>query len=194
MKDVFLQALENESPPHIVQEWVVDRTPAIFANQVAHVKWKRSLAERLEVDGRAICIVGSASTGFSLNPNKDYRDFNPESDIDVAVVSSRHFDMAWHAIRALGSRYYSLTAPQKAAVEDHKKRLVYWGAFDARHLLPILPFGQQWIEAFDAMTSLEPTRDRNVSGRIYRDFDSLSAYHANNIRKLRETRLTGGAG
>jgi hypothetical protein len=193
MKSEFFAALVGQSPSLVVQEWVIDRTPTIFPNHVDYVKWKSTLGEMLEVDGRAICLVGSASVGFSLNPTKGFSDFSAESDIDVAVVSSRHFDIAWHALRALGTARYKLTPAQRASVEDHRSRLVYWGAFDTKHLLPVLPFGRGWLEAFEKMTSMDPTRDRHVSGRIYRDFESLSAYHSNNIRKLRETRLAGGA-
>lgn len=187
MKEKFLEQLESVDPDLIAQRWVIDRTPKIFENdQVAYVDWKSKLASAIEVDGRAITVIGSACVGFSLSPAKQFRDFDDSSDIDVAIISAHHFDVAWRAIRNFGTKIHTLNRKQRASLNDHKERLIYWGTFDTKHLLPKLPFGKQWFEAFEQMTMQEPTRDRDINARIYRDFESLSAYHANGMRKLRE--------
>lgn len=187
MKEEFLEQLESVGPDLIAQRWVIDRTPQIFDNdQTAYVDWKSKLASAIEVDGRAISVIGSACVGFSLSPTKKFRDFGDSSDIDVAIISAYHFDVAWRTIRNFGTKIHTLNRKQRASLDDHKARLIYWGTFDTKHLLPKLPFGKQWFEAFEQMTTHEPTRDRDINARIYRDFESLSAYHANNMRKLRE--------
>jgi hypothetical protein len=187
MKEAFLTELESVPPELVAQRWVIDRTPVLFdANQRGYVDWKSTLASAIEVDGRAITIIGSACVGFSLNPTKNFRNFNQESDIDVAVISAHHFDVAWRTIRNLGTSVHSLNTKQRASLDDHRKRLIYWGTFDTKHLLPKLPFGKHWFEAFQRITTVDPTKDRDVNARIYRDFESLSAYHANNMRSLRE--------
>ena len=48
-----------------------------------------------------------------------------------------------------------------------------------------MPFGKQWVLAFDKMTKIKPTFGREINARIYRDFDSLRAYHNNNFKKMR---------
>lgn len=183
----FLNELRSVAPELMAQRWVIDRTPRVFDDdQREYVNWKSKLADGIEVDGRAIAIIGSACIGFSLNPNKNFKAFGPESDIDVAVISSHHFDVAWRSIRSMGPQIHGLNGKQKASVFDHRKRLIFWGTFDTKHLLPKLPFGKQWLEAFETMTAIVPTRDRDINARIYRDFESLSAYHVNNMKKLRD--------
>lgn len=183
----FQQSLEKESLANVAQRWVIDRTPHIFGgDQVAFVQWKSELAQGLGVDGRAITLIGSASVGFSLNPNKGFKPFNKGSDIDVAIISRHHFELAWHTIRNLGALRHALTPLQAKSLEDHRVRLIYWGTFDTEHLLGKLPFGKQWFEALSSMASIDPTKDRDINARIYRDFESLTAYHVGNFSKLRE--------
>ncbi|WP_018952515.1 hypothetical protein [Thioalkalivibrio sulfidiphilus] len=192
MKDNFIKELESTSPALIAQRWVIDRTPHIFGNdQKGYVDWKSQLASKIEVDGRAITIIGSACVGFSLSPLKNLRDFDDSSDIDIAIISAYHFDVAWRCVRSFGPKVHSLSNKQRASLEDHKKRLIYWGTFDTKHLLPKLPFGKKWFEAFEKMTTIAPTQDRDINARVYRDFESLSAYHTNNIKKLREIATAG---
>jgi hypothetical protein len=186
MLDKFLGDLQSQSLVDVAQQWVIDRTPFIFGDrQSQYVTWKSSLAKKINVDGKAITFIGSASVGFSLNPDKSYREFDQSSDIDVAIISRHHFELAWHAIRNLGALRHSLTPPQRISLEDHRNRLIYWGTFDTKHLLPKLPFGRDWFLAFEEMTSIAPTRDRDINARIYRDFESLTAYHVANLAKLR---------
>lgn len=190
MIETFLNELVSYRPSLIAQKWVIDRTPHIFgSDQNLYVLWKSKLAEMIEVDGRAITLIGSASIGFSLNPDKNYRKFDNESDIDVAIVSAHHFELAWHTVRNFGSLRHGLTNLQRNSLDDHRSRLIYWGTFDTKHLLPRLPFGKQWFEAFEKMTAESPTRDREINARIYRDFESLSAYHVNNLNTLRTAQL-----
>jgi|GEM_PF-727769 len=190
MDQQFLQDLTNEHLHFVVQKWLVDRVPFVFdANWVKYVKWKSSLSSKIFVDGKAIVIIGSASTGFSLSPTKNFRKFDDKSDIDIAIISAHHFELAWHAIRTLGAKDHRLNPAQRSSLEDHRKRLIYWGAFDTKHLLAKLPFRKDWFEAFENMTSLDPTRDREINARIYRNFESLTAYHVNNFTELREQQL-----
>lgn len=190
MIDSFKTELINNQLSLVAQKWVIDRTPHVFAgDQTEYVIWKSKLAGKLGVDGRAITLIGSASVGFSLSPEKNFREFNDQSDIDIAIVSAHYFELAWHYIRNLGAEIHGLNPRQKASLTDHRSRLIYWGTFDTKYLLPKLPFGKQWFKAFEEMTAIDPTRDRDINARIYRDFESLSAYHTNNLNLLRTTQL-----
>jgi len=190
MIDSFKTELVSDQLSLVVQKWVIDRTPHVFdGDQIEYVIWKSRLAEKIGVDGRAITLIGSASVGFSLSPEKNYREFNEESDIDIAIVSAHHFELAWHSIRSLGASIHSLNHLQRNSLMDHRSRLIYWGTFDTKYLLPKLPFAKQWFEAFEQMTAVDPTRDRDINARIYRDFESLSAYHTNNLNVLRTAQL-----
>src|SRR5262245_8261252 len=73
--------------------------PLIFDKAHDCSDWKIKLAEKIQVDPCAIFLIGTACTGISLNPNKNYKAFDKTSDIDVAVVSSYHFEVGWRALR-----------------------------------------------------------------------------------------------
>ena len=55
------------------------------------------MSKTLGVHVNNIAIVGSAKMGFSLSPDKDYRDFNDESDIDLVLVSDGIYKSSWMA-------------------------------------------------------------------------------------------------
>ena len=108
---------------------LLEATPFIFGSDFeGYVRWKTDLAERLEIDPRAMSIVGSACLGISLNPDKRLKAFDADSDVDVALVSHRFFEMAWHHLRKLG--VVKLTMPSEAtnALKAHRQRHIFDGA------------------------------------------------------------------
>ncbi len=82
-----------------VSHAVIDRLPWIFESKEQYLRWRDDLAEGVGVDGRDVILVGSAATGRSLNPGKRFKAFHRGSDLDIAVVSSFHFDLAWRWFR-----------------------------------------------------------------------------------------------
>jgi hypothetical protein len=173
--------------------WIIDRVPVIFHDdRIAYANWRRDLAQRLGVDASAILVIGSAAFGISLNPNKNYRFFSDESDIDVAVVSEYHFSEAWRTLRNLGAKRHGMNQRVKQAIDDHVKRYIYWGTIATDKLLHLFPYGKQWGDAIEAAAGVEPTVGRSIKVRLYRDFDSLRAYHVNNLINLRTEELARG--
>ena len=165
--------------------WIMERVPFIFADdRDSYLSWKRQLAAGLRTDPQALCIVGSAAFGWSLKPKHRWRPFRDHSDVDVAVISSRHFEIAWHTLRNLGTQKLSLNYTQRAAVREHKERHVFRGVIATERFLPVLPFGKAWASAFSKMAQQTPTAGRRVNARIYRDFGALREYQ---VRNLRET-------
>ena len=188
-RDALIQALLASTPAAFVENHLFDRIPAIFADDRAlFVSWKRSLAERIEVDPACVTIVGSAATGASLNPTKNFRLFDDGSDVDVAIVSPYHFAVAWRYLRMNSARRLRVDARTRIAWDEHVKRYIYWGTIATDRLLGVLPFGLEWIKAKSAVGGLHPTSGRAVNLRIYADYDSLRAYHIHGVRSLRDSR------
>ena len=186
-KERFLADLRNKPLSLVFSKWILEKTPYIFdGNKVKEIEWKEELSKKLGVDSHALSIIGSAALGFSLNPNKKFRYFNEKSDIDVAIISHHHFEIGWVFLRSLGTGYYNLNPKQKASVEDHRKRLIYWGTLATDNILTMLPFGKLWFESLTKAASVFPINDRDINIRLYRDYESLRAYHVMNLEKIRQ--------
>jgi predicted nucleotidyltransferase len=189
-RELFKKDLRALSPEVFAMRYMFENIPHIFDNVEQAVDWKVFLASKLRVDPFSIVLVGSACTGFSLNPDKNYRMFTGGSDIDVAIISNYHFEIGWRHLRELGALKYGLSASARSALKENQDTHFFWGAINTRDLLPHLPFGTSWLIALEEMGCRQPTRGRDIKVRIYRDSYSLVGYHVNNIRKRQKDLLT----
>ena len=175
----------STNPAIVVSEQVLERIPHIFAGNWSHYrKWRFKLSRMLEVDPCDISITGSACVGVSLSPYKDFSDFDGGSDVDVAVISPYHFDMAWRCLRSF--RLADATSRrERQAIIRHRQNYIYWGCVATDKILRLMPFSKQWLIASSKMQGISPTDGRDVNFRIYRDYDSLRSYQINGVRTLR---------
>lgn len=191
VRQQFLDALERDPTDILASVWILNRIPYPFGGDISsYASWRHDLARDLNVDPSALLITGSAAFGISLNPNKNYREFDSFSDIDVAVVSDHHFSEGWRTLRNLGPKLHSLPPASKQAVSDHVQRLIYWGTIATDRILSLLPYGLQWQSALTAASKRSPTQGRNIKIRVYRDLDSLRAYQVNNLNALKNDYLS----
>jgi hypothetical protein len=152
----------------------------------SYIDWKAELGDQIDVDPRAIAITGSAGVGVSLSPSKGLKPFGAESDVDVAVVSAYHFEIAWRHLRSMGAaNRMGLSSRQREAVRDHVSRLIYWGTIATDRILEILPFARGWVVALSHMSGIDPTAGRDINARIYRDFESLRLYQLRSVQMAR---------
>jgi hypothetical protein len=191
MPAALREAILRSPAEVVVAEYVLERVPFIFGNDWAsYRKWRRELGGRLGIDPREISLTGSACVGFSLSPEKPLKQFEPDSDIDVAIVSDWHFSEAWHALRRIDPIIEPLSPAQRYALTEHQKRYVYWGCIATDRILPLLPFAVQWLTGLAQMSNIAPTEGRKINARIYKDFRALTSYQARGITALRDEILS----
>jgi hypothetical protein len=187
------KAIQSERVEAFAARWLFDMIPHVFANSRDSTAWKLRAAELLEVDPCSVYVIGSACCGVSLNPDKNFKVFDEgrtPSDIDVAVVSHYHFELAWRRLREIGADKYKLDTAGQASLAEHRNQNVFWGMFATDKILSILPFGQKWLAASVEIAKKPPMEGRDVKFRLYRDSYSFAAYHFNGLRKLREQLAT----
>ncbi|MEX2205424.1 MAG: hypothetical protein WEF50_04260 [Myxococcota bacterium] len=173
-------------PGDFVSAHLFEPIPNLFAGDLAlWITWKTQLAHQLEVDPYEIVLTGSSAVGFSLNPAKNFAAFHPESDVDVAVVSAHHFDLAWRYLRRTHPSWLSLPMEAQRALKAHRNNYVFAGTIATDRILALLPFAKPWQAALDAMAKVNPTIGREVNLRVYRDYDSLRSYQVTGIERLR---------
>jgi len=189
-REAFITLLQLETPTRFVEDQLFDRVPHIFReDRRLFAGWKRALGERIDVDPACLSLVGSSATGFSLHPNKNFKEFDENSDVDVAVVSAHHFAVGWRYLRMNGSRRLRVDARTRNSWNEHMTKYIYWGTLATDRLLGVLPFGREWLHATSYMAGLTPTEGRAVNLRIYTDYDALRAYQAQGARALRQSLL-----
>ncbi|HTH82939.1 MAG TPA: hypothetical protein VL490_08380 [Mucilaginibacter sp.] len=190
MKQNLIDNILNEPVTYTASRWIVEGIPYIFNDDLeSYIKWKEKLSFLIGVDSKAIVFTGSSSVGFSLNPNKNFRPFDKDSDIDVAIISNIHFDIAWHYLRNIGTQYHRISIKERIAVDDHRTRLIYYGTIATDKIVHLLPFGKQWVKAMNEMEKIEPTLNRQINFRIYKDFEALKSYQIIGVTKLKDQLL-----
>jgi len=201
--DKFKSELLNDSLEGVVRRYIFSGTPFIFKDCPEKFRsLKKHLCERLGALEENVKIIGSAQTGFSLNPDSFPRQFHNASDIDVLVVDEGLFDYIW---RAILSWHYPRRA-QRLPREDWTWKLkrtdeIYWGwfcpdkiRFDGlsrpEALKPLRDVSTKWFNAFRGLARYSEFASRVVSGRLYRTWEHAMLYHVNGLKTI-QNRLYG---
>jgi hypothetical protein len=143
---------------------------------------KKYVSDRLEVSFNNIAIIGSAKTGYSFNPTKNFSLFSESSDIDLALVSSRHFTLFWNAYLE-SFRQRGLPSYKSVASSIFRKFVTL-----SENPLPDHPEFVAWQKLVgpfkkDLQTSFGiPHR---VNYRIYDSWEVVEAYHIDGIEILK---------
>lgn len=181
----FDQIVATCGPGEAVSRGIFDRLPFAFESKQQYLRWRDELAKHMEVDGRDIILVGSAATGRSLSAQKQFGVFRSQSDIDVAVVSSHHFDLAWRWFRTTNLNYLTgIDAHTKERFNAHRQHYIFDGVVAADIFLGYFPFGQAWMSGMVRCQDLLPSalQGRKLRTRIYRDFQSLRQSQVEAVR------------
>lgn len=141
--DELVEDCSAGNDEYVVSKWIIEKVPAIFnGNFEQFVKVKLSIAKQLGIDSCSVVFVGSSCTGFSMNPSKDFKEFDEKSDIDIAIVSYYYFNVAWRWLRQQDVTL--LRGSVKNAYVSHRKFYVFDGTIATDKILNFLPFGLAW--------------------------------------------------
>ena len=179
--ECFKRDLSTNSFEFVSSKWIFERIPYVFNdNYELFLNTKLKIAEGIKVDSCSIFFVGSSSVGFSLNPQKNMKPFDEDSDIDIAVVSHYYFDIAWRTIQDIDitSIPYSI----QTSIKDHRERLIYWETVALEKVLGYMPFAKEWLCVLEKLQQSGIFHNRKVSFRLYRNHEALRRYHINNFK------------
>lgn len=165
----------------VVSKWIIEKIPAIFHGDTEEfLRVKSIIAKGLKVDMCSVVFVGSSCTGFSLNPDKDFKEFDDRSDIDIAIISHHHFNIAWRWMRQVDLS--TLKSREKYAVKQHRQHYVFDGTIATDMILPLMPFGAEWGAVLASIRNEPVFGGRDIHFRLYQDHKSLIDYHVNNVK------------
>lgn len=101
---IFRQRLQEAGVERVIEEFILAKPAAhVTAEQHNYIHETVTSLYRVPDESTEICITGSAKLGFSFSEKKvrqqvvapRWRPYGPESDIDVAVISSAIFKQLW---------------------------------------------------------------------------------------------------
>lgn len=148
---------------------------------------KGLLNSKLEIAYHNVLMVGSGKIGCSLSPEKIFRQFNEDSDIDIAIISSKRFNDIWGKIRIASMdehiSYQSITSS------------IFRGFINEKQFSNIAFARQYWNEQItDLNRSIQEEIGiyHQINYRIYRSWEDLEDYHMNGVNKLRNNILNYG--
>lgn len=201
-----LLAHATDDLERFVQNEVLAGRPYIFASDEDTARFQLHVATALDISNSpsSVLIVGSARTGFSLDPDRPFQPFGENSDIDVVVVHEGLFDHVWKMMLA----WDYVTMRNRAHHENvwlwTRHAEVWRGWFqppgwDLRprggvqlsfpeSLKPLREFSFIWFSAFRSLSRYRHHPEisrRKVTARLYRTRVHAALYHAWSMRKLR---------
>jgi hypothetical protein len=183
------ELLHAYDPPQWIDLHFLRQDPYAFFNTgLSFHEIACTLSHILDVERNGIFCIGSGAVGLSINPGKiengHLKRFGTDSDLDIAVISSRHFEIAWREL-LLATQPHLKEVPKE--VEENlswQRKRLFDGAILANKLLGSLSFGPKWLGAIDTISGkIADSLDRNVTAEfwIYRDYWSLRNYVAGGI-------------
>ncbi|WP_148311550.1 hypothetical protein [Amycolatopsis japonica] len=167
-----------------------DGMPAVWPQELNYVRWRHRVATQLDVDPMAVQLVGSARLGYSMNPRKEYKRFDEDSDLDIAVVSLELFDKAWSELRHI------IDNQSLEGKKNYLRKLVFEECIALDIVLPHLSFGEQWSQARDLFIQDlgRDFRNCSVNYRLYRNHRSLRSYQLKSVSTARDRAIEEGVG
>jgi hypothetical protein len=181
----------------IAREHILTGLPYVFRRAPADFDLLRNhLATELRLATKSIQVVGSARTGFSLDPNGFPRPFSSASDVDVVVVCPEFFDHIWFTLLDWNyPRRYRLVQPDRRWSHARQDDL-YWGWFNLDRLRderlsyrgalkPIRDLSTLWFNAFRSLSTYPSLSTLSIEGRLYRSWEHVLLYHTDGLARLR---------
>ena len=163
--DRYKEDLRILSPIQIVRKHIIYGESCILS-QHKYFDLRSEIAEHFQLHPNEVLVVGSAKLGFSLAPDKLYRPFCDESDIDVVIVSSRLFDEIWKTVFS-----YSDEGGYWPEQKEFTEYLFQgWIRPDKLPRSDIFKAGKDWWNFFQGVTNSGVYGDYKIAGALYKSW------------------------
>jgi len=159
--------------------------------QKRHVAENLSTKFQIQLDPSQVCVVGSAKLGFGLFGKRisdtesltPFREFRPDSDIDLAIISKELFECLWHELAIFAnSQLYTPWNSQKLG--DY---FIYgWIRPDHFPHSARLRRCDDWWDCFRSLSSSRIFGYRTIRGGLYHSIEHLKYYQINSLNKCKK--------
>ncbi len=143
---------------------------------------KKMISDKLGIHFNNIAIAGSAKTGVSLSPKKNFAKFHKDSDFDIILVSNKLYNELWEA-------YIDMFYSQIPFSEyDEIKKSVFKKYISLKD--PTLKHERiiRWVKDVDSFIKdfqLIYNINHDINYRIYDSWESVERYHNYGLTQLK---------
>lgn len=192
LKEKFFEEIKNDSfsNEYIIQKYLCNgSSPILNEDRLFLIKHKISCY--FNIHPNEIILTGSGKLGFSIAPNKNYKNFNEDSDIDLAIVSNRLFEKYWYELLD-----FNINANRRTK-EENKLYYKFINYLFKGWIRPDkFPFAydgkREWFEFFNSLThEIYEYGEHKISAGIYKNFTTFELYNKKNIDRIRNEIKTG---
>ena len=118
----FKQDLNNKnlSNEYIIRKYLCNGSSPVLEDEIIF-EIKNQIAEKFKIHPNEVIIVGSGKLGFSIAPQKRFKHFNVDSDVDVAIISEKLFDDFWLELLSFNINTTSRTEKEENLYNEFRK-------------------------------------------------------------------------
>lgn len=95
MIEDFKEDLSKLTSLQIIRKYILSAESKILDSD-KHYRLKEKICDHFNVEFSDVIMVGSGKLGFSIKHKRRFQHFNDDSDIDIAVVSPKLFEIVWN--------------------------------------------------------------------------------------------------
>lgn len=182
------EACKSKSSSEIYDEYFISGKVWIF-EKIYGDRWfneydrfKKYIAQKLNVHYNNISIAGSAKLGYSLNPAKNFKAFDENSDVDIIIVSEKLFSEFWQeyindsynpTTKVDNVKYVSYCVFRKFLTLDYFRQNAYYERW------------KKLTNGFEKDIQLMFRIENEIHYRIFESWDSVKAYYTSSIEKIK---------
>lgn len=112
----FLELVRTKQPHALADEFLRSAMVAAFSSEERYDQFKAEVTAHI-LNAEQVVVAGTANWTFSLSPDKNFKRYNSQSDVDTVVISEDHFMQTWEQLRVFHRQRYTYLS------EDSRRRL-----------------------------------------------------------------------
>lgn len=172
----FREDLKLLAARDIVNKHVLTGSCCMLADD-KYVELRGVVAEKFGLQRAEVVVVGSSRLGFSISPDKRFRHFGEESDIDVAIISDRLFSEIWQEVHRFNENggYWEIGPFRKYLFQG-------WIRPDKLPPEHTFALAKEWWEFFKVVTQTNKFGPYKVKAGLYKSWYFLEAYQLKSVK------------
>ena len=122
-KKEFIDSINACHPDELAENYLNSNAITAFQDADKYLRFKERV--KFSFSGvEFVSVVGNGNWQYSLNPFKEFKEFDDTSDIDVAVISPEQYNITWEELRKIHrSKWYTFSQKVKEKLRRNSENI-----------------------------------------------------------------------